>query len=319
MKNNIISVLVPVYNHQKYVEYCLESVKNQKNCNIELLICDDCSSDMSYEIVKNWVNKNSISFQKVKLIRNEVNLGVAKTCNKMINMSSGKFVKIIASDDMLVPDSLEKYIMFMEIHKEFDFVFSNGSHVVETAEYPLLKNQIKKNLYITNPLKGKKSLFDELYKNDFIAAPTVLYRKSTFDKYGLFSEKYVFEDYEYYLRIVLKGAIGYFDCKTVFYRDSDNSLSRFQNNDIGRTKFREFVNDQKDLLEDYKTYTCETMDNFWDNSLGYAMQIHDDEFISYVLNKKQVKIPFKRQLLIFAYKLRFYDYIKKVFDKFNFK
>lgn len=315
MNKNTISILVPIYNHQNYVEFCLESIKNQKNCVIELLICDDCSTDSSYETAKIWVNKNKNCFQSVKLFRNKENLGVARTCNEMIKHSSGKYIKVIASDDMLIPDSLEKFIIYMEKFNELDFAFSNGYHVVNTAEYPLNKKMIRKKIYNFNPLKNINSVFDELYKKDFIAAPTVLYKKKTFEKYGKFSEKYIFEDYEYYLRIGLKGKIGYYDCETVLYRDSNNSLSRFQNNDIGRAKFRKFIQDQKELLEDYKKYALATMDSFWNHSLGFAMQIHDDEFISYVLNKKHVKLTLKRKLLVIAYKLHLYDCIKKLLGK----
>jgi alpha-1,3-rhamnosyltransferase len=312
MGNNIISIIVPVYNHQKYIVNCLNSIKNQKNCNIELLICDDCSSDESYRIAKGWVDQNRDYFFDVKLIRNDENLGVAKTCNKMIKNSSGEYIKILASDDMLMLNSLEDYILFLEANNELDLAFSNGFHVINTAGYPLQKMDIRKKIYDSKPLMCGRTIFDELYKKDFIAAPTVLYRKRTFSQYGVFTEKYVFEDYEYYLRIGLKGKIGYYDSETVLYRDSENSLSRFSNDENGKVKFRKFVKDQQDLLEEYGSFTSMTMDIFWDNALGTAMQIHDDEFISNVLNNKEIKIAPRRQLLVIAYRLRLYDFIKRI-------
>ena len=306
MKECLVSVLVPSYNHEKYILDCLESIKNQSYKNIELVICDDNSSDNTYVIALEWCKKNASVFHNYFIINNEENTGIAKNCNKMIKMCSGEYIKIIASDDILLSSSISEMVLCGEENKEYDILYSNGYYIPEETKYYNLNISSYRTIYKDN-YKNPKKMFDELYKRDFIAAPTVLYRKATFEKLGLFSEKYIFEDWEYYLRTAKLGKIGYLNKKTVGYREAQNSLSRFTNTNEGRVKYRKFTSEQRRLLNSYAEYTSISISYFLDMVIGGAMRIHDDEYIREILNSGEYKMRISRLIKLLVYKTFLYE------------
>lgn len=309
MCHKLVSILVPAYNHENYIIDCLESVKKQTYTDIELIILDDFSSDYTYFLAQRWCVDNSNYFLNCEVYQNTENCGVARNCNILLGKAKGYYIKFIASDDMLMPNAISDMVAFFEDNTDYDFIFSNGYHVLNCSTYPISKECISTVLYKKIPPHGK-GIFDELYKKDYIAAPTVMLKRTTFDRYGLYSEGYVFEDWEYWLRVAVDGNIGYLKKKTVAYRDAPVSLSRFTNDKQGRQRFEKFIGEQKRLLENYSKYTEVTMRQFWDDSIGLAMRIHHDDFIKKVLDSSEVgyKPSVIRRLKLLVYKTKIYDF-----------
>lgn len=308
MKECLVSVLVPSYNHEKYILDCLESIKKQSYKNIELIICDDNSNDNTYIKALEWCEKNASVFKNHLIIHNEENIGVAKNCNRMIKICNGKYIKIIASDDILLSSSIYEMVLFCEKNLEYDILYSNGYYIPEETKYSNLNFASYRTIYKNN-YKNPKKIFDELYKKDFIAAPTVLYRRATFEKLGLFSEEYIFEDWEYYLRTARLGKIGYLNKKTVGYREAPDSLSRFTNTNEGRIKYRKFTSEQRKLLDSYAGYTSISISYFLDMVIGGAMRIHDDEYIKEILHSGEYKMRISRLIKLLIYKTFLYEKI----------
>ena len=92
------------YNYSKYLPEAIESVINQTYENWELIIVDDCSNDNSVEIAESYVVKDS----RIMLLKNDRNLGLAKTLKRAIKASSGNWIAFLESDDIFLPVSLEK-------------------------------------------------------------------------------------------------------------------------------------------------------------------------------------------------------------------
>ena len=308
MSQKLVSILVPAYNHEKYIIDCLESIKKQTYKDIELIILDDSSLDNTYLLAKKWCVNNSNCFRNCKVYKNIENCGVAKNCNILLRKAKGYYLKFIASDDMLMPNAISDMVAYFEANTEYDFIFSNGYHVVNCSTYPITEECISSVIYKKIPPHGK-GILNELYKRDYIAAPTVMLKRTTFDRYGLYSEEYVFEDWEYWLRIAVDGNIGYLKKKTVAYRDEPKSLSRFTDDEPGRQKFEKFVKEQKRLLENYSKYTEVTMRQFWDDSIGLAMKIHHDDFIKRVLGSSEFgyRPSIIRRIKLLVYKTKLYD------------
>ncbi|BDU80966.1 glycosyltransferase family 2 protein [Clostridium perfringens] len=105
---DLISVIMSNYNGAKYIEEAIESVLNQTIENWELIIVDDCSTDLSVEVIKKFNDK------RIKLIINDKNIGPAKSRNKAIEVSNGKYIAILDSDDIAYSDRLEKQYNYME-------------------------------------------------------------------------------------------------------------------------------------------------------------------------------------------------------------
>ena len=114
MSNSLVSVLVPCFNHAKYIETCILSVINQSYKNIELIVLDDGSTDGSYEIAEQL--KLKFDFKLIK----QDNRGLAATLNRaIIEFSNGDYVAICASDDYFPINKIEKQVGFMQLNPKY--------------------------------------------------------------------------------------------------------------------------------------------------------------------------------------------------------
>mgnify|MGYP002513053428 FL=1 len=86
----LVSIIIPCYNHEKYIEECFKSLLDQTYQNIELLIIDDCSQDGSVKVIENWIERLKTRFINVFFIKHSVNLGVVKSVNQVIPVCKGK-------------------------------------------------------------------------------------------------------------------------------------------------------------------------------------------------------------------------------------
>lgn len=104
MNNPAISVIVPAYNVEKYVERCIDSLLNQTFKDIEIIIIDDCSTDKTFEIINNKYGK----IPNVSIFKNDVNIGQGQTRNKAMKIAKGKYIYFLDSDDVLLSHGLER-------------------------------------------------------------------------------------------------------------------------------------------------------------------------------------------------------------------
>ncbi|MBF0446443.1 MAG: glycosyltransferase family 2 protein, partial [Magnetococcales bacterium] len=98
----MISIITPVFNSDDFLPLCIKSVLNQSYCDWELIIIDDCSSDNSVEICRNFADKDS----RIKLLLNKKNIGPAATRNNGLQVAQGESITFLDSDDILTPDAL---------------------------------------------------------------------------------------------------------------------------------------------------------------------------------------------------------------------
>lgn len=108
MEKNKVSIIMPSYNTAQYIRESIQSVLNQTYHNWELVIVDDCSTDNSDEVVA------SIKDDRIKYIKNEKNSGAAISRNRALREAKGKWIAFLDSDDLWMPEKLEKQIEFME-------------------------------------------------------------------------------------------------------------------------------------------------------------------------------------------------------------
>ena len=119
--NPKVSVIMPMYNEEKYLSESIESILNQTFKDFELIIIDDCSTDNSIEIVESYKDK------RIRLIRNKVNLGTVRTRNVGLKIAKGKYVAIMDSDDVSLIDRLSTQYNYLE---ENDNIFLLGSSAI---------------------------------------------------------------------------------------------------------------------------------------------------------------------------------------------
>lgn len=103
----LVSVIMPAYNAEKYIEEAVSSVLSQTYKNWELLILDDCSSDCTAEIAEYFASLDT----RIRLLRNPQNMGVAKTRNRGFDIAKGEWIALLDSDDVWHSDKLEKQLL----------------------------------------------------------------------------------------------------------------------------------------------------------------------------------------------------------------
>lgn len=198
-----VSIIIPSYNHKKYILETLKSIQAQTYKNIETLVIDDGSTDGSAEFLMSV--QNQYNFQ---LIVKE-NEGLCKTLNRGLEQITGDFIVIIASDDYMPTNRIAEQVLVFETHHHFDAV-AGGMTLIDEAS-----NILK---YVSPPKTGSVKFFDMLDQN-IIFAPTVMLKSSTFKKYGHYNPEHVIEDYSMWLKILSKGGtLANFDKNWAFYR-----------------------------------------------------------------------------------------------------
>lgn len=118
ISNPLVSIVIPVYNRELYIGKAIESAINQTYKNIEVIICDNCSTDETWNIVQKYVREDS----RVIAYRNEVNLGPVLNWRECFNYAQGEYVKILWSDDWMKEYFIEKALALFD--EEVAFVLS---------------------------------------------------------------------------------------------------------------------------------------------------------------------------------------------------
>lgn len=125
-KQNLVSILVPIYGVEKYIERCARSLMNQTYCDCEFVFVDDCTPDNSIAILEKTIGEYPLCKGRVKIIHHECNRGLGAARLTGINYSNGEFVTFVDSDDFVSPEYVETMINAM-IKYDADLVISSQS------------------------------------------------------------------------------------------------------------------------------------------------------------------------------------------------
>lgn len=185
MKTNpIISVIMPVYNAQTYLRECIDSVLNQRFSDFEFIIIDDCCTDNTVTIISSYTDA------RIKIFKNETNLGLTKSLNRAIELAQGKYIARMDADDICLPARFEKQFQLLEANPQIGLCgtwYENFGDRIGTAKYNTTHNEI---------------VFGLLYQSQF-CHPTVMLRKEILDKHHLRydTEFTTAQDYELWSRM----------------------------------------------------------------------------------------------------------------------
>lgn len=124
MEQPLVSVTVITYNSSKTVLETLDSIKAQTYQNLELIVSDDCSTDDTVELCRNWIEQNKDRFVRAELLIVEKNTGVAGNCNRAGVACRGEWGKGIAGDDIMLPNCIEECVNYVTEHPDSIIVFS---------------------------------------------------------------------------------------------------------------------------------------------------------------------------------------------------
>lgn len=302
---DLVSVVIPCYNHEKYIRSCLESIINQTYKNIEILVCDDNSSDSSYEILKEYETILKNRFSRVIICKNEVNLGVCKTLNKLIRQCEGQYIKTIASDDMLRASAIKDYVDFM-LHNNCDILFANLYIVGENVGYPVTDEEQLRKYYVSPP-RISSNLTQQLCSGNFISGASQFFKRSTFDKFGYYDERFCLEDWEFSLRVSKSGKIKYLDKVTMYYRMMEGTLSHYGSDPNSILKHRRFYHDKLTIFKEYNAFcNKQSKIDFFSHAVIETIILNDKELLKEIcqeINNSRIRIRFgaKFRLLLFQF------------------
>lgn len=202
MNNPLVSVVIPVFNAEKYLAEAVESILRQTYTNLEILLINDGSTDGSKAILK----KYALADPRIKLINNEQNIGLVRTLNTGLDQATGKYIARMDADDISVTDRIKLQVDFLENHSEvallggaFQIIDSN-----EVIRHPLSNDQIK----------------IKLLSNTAFAHPTVMMRTAVFKAEDFrYDENYRhLEDFELWTRVAQKHELANLKQVVLHYR-----------------------------------------------------------------------------------------------------
>ena len=217
MEEDLVSIIVPVYNAEKFIEDTIKTIMEQTYKNWEALFIDDQSVDDSVNIIKRYTIINN----QIKLIKNSENKGAAISRNNGIKQARGKYIAFLDADDLWDKEKLEKQINFM---KKNDCAFSfTGYQFADENGKPT-----GKKVCVPTSITYKQAL-----KNTTISTITVIFNMNKLTKEDIYMPNVKNEDTATWWKILRKGYTAYGINEIMsLYRRSGNTTSsnKFKSN-----------------------------------------------------------------------------------------
>ena len=202
------SIVVPVYNVEKYIRKCLESILRQSYDNFEVIIVDDGSTDETYRIAKSYEKKYP---NKFLVLKNEKNMGLNYTLNKCIEYAKGDYLARQDGDDITLPNIFEKQVKFLDENPDIEFVSSTMIFFDETGDWGI------------SHLAERPTKMDFISGSPFSHAATMI-RKNVMKEVGCYSVNDSLlrvEDYHLWFKLYMIGSKGY-NFQEPLYKMRDN-------------------------------------------------------------------------------------------------
>lgn len=213
-----VSILLPVYNGEKFLDAAVASVLAQTHADFELLVVDDCSTDGSVDVIERLRKQDS----RIKFIRNEQNLGLFANYNRCLQQALGEFIKPFAQDDILSPSALEKMIDVLTNEKSVALT-SCARNIIDAAGDVIRK---KKPFAGSRQLKGQDViLYNMLAITNWIGEPsTVMFRKR-YAGTGFDTRLFHYGDLEMWFKVLMNGDYYYIDEPLASFRTHAGSAT----------------------------------------------------------------------------------------------
>ncbi|WP_338635678.1 glycosyltransferase family 2 protein [Spirobacillus cienkowskii] len=254
-KKQLVSVIVPVYNSEKYLVSAIESVLRQTYINFELICIYDDSSDSSLDILQNY----SLKDNRVKIIKNN-GKKISGALNTGLNLAKGEYIARMDTDDISLPKRLEIQVDFLNNNP--DYVLCSTNAIIIDEDSKIIIN--KMYLELENvPLEVR-----QIFENG-VAHPSVMFRRKEILEKHLCYKNVVAEDYQFWFDIIKYYRIKRIPDCLLMYRSHKNNLSL-------------------KLREKLIVSTQECQKNFLQN----VINLNNNE-IDFFMKISQVKVTFK--------------------------
>jgi len=216
-----VSVICLCYNHHAFIREAIESVLSQTYSNLQVILVDDASTDGSTSLIKEF-SKHHSHLQTLFLADN---VGNCKAFNQGLRLATGDFVIDFSTDDVMMPDRIQKQVDFFESQSEqVGVVFTDAVYITENGK--LFRNHydylFDKKLIAHVP---SGDVFREVLTTYFICSPTMMVRKKVMDKLSGYDETLAYEDFDFWVRASREFEFAFLNEKTTRVRKSGGSMS----------------------------------------------------------------------------------------------
>lgn len=207
----LVSIQILTYNHENFIEECLDSAFRQDYHNIEVVCVDDASLDKTPKILRKLKKK----YPKLKLYFNKTNKGITKNCNNALFKCSGKYIVPLAGDDLMMAARVRKLVEYFE---------ANPSSVICYHDAEIFDSQ-KIIGYVSEISVPPKNTNSFLLPKTLFTGPTFGFRRSAIPDGGYDERIHVMSDWLFPIEVSMKGDIGYIPEVLGRYRRHDNNQS----------------------------------------------------------------------------------------------
>lgn len=270
-KTPLVSIVIPCYNHESYVQDCIQSVIDQTYNDIELIIIDDGSQDDSVEKIKEMIDSCQKRFTRFEF-RSRPNKGLSSTLNEALDWCSGKYYSTIASDDQMFPEKTSFQLRYLEKYQQISAVFGG----VELMDKSGL------TVGIVRPSKRDLSFKNIILSNYTIMAPSQMIRMKAIKSLGInpYPSHIKIEDWYMWLKLSEIGVL----------KNVQEILVRYRVHDKNTMKNVKLMNKSRlEVLE------------YFSNSIFYERAIRLLYLINYTDEHKTLSISFLKSQNIFLF------------------
>lgn len=250
----MVSLIVPCYNGEKFIARCIESILNPIDHNIELILVNDGSTDDTSNIIKRYSMKLENTLTKFIYLEQE-NQGVGATCNNAFKRVTGKYLALLDSDDILLPESISKMSKWLDEHSEYGFVRTNGYYVMEET----LSSETG-YFEVNDYMKTKEKIFDEIFEGTTYLWPgTYMIRMDVLD--SLYPDREIYpsrygQNLQFLMMAAYVSKAGFIDLPLMKYTVRKESLSHFSSGDVLKKELK--------AMEGYKDIRLRLVEHFMD-------------------------------------------------------
>ncbi len=288
MGNVLVSIIVPIYQVEEYLQECIESIRNQTYSNLEIILVDDGSKDACPQICDEYQKKD----KRIKVVH-QVNKGLAAARNKGIDIATGAYYVFVDSDDYIHPQMIE-ILLDIACRTNADISFCNYTKKEDTFENIIYEQDVKILKYNREEILQKLMVSDNI---PFVIACCKLYRKELFENLR-FCEGRLHED-EFIIHWLYDRCkiVCCVECELYYYRQREGSITSF----ISEQSAQDKIDCAKDRVAFFE---CKDEQLFPE---AVALYLYLLIWLYYKVDKKELK-----QYIYETYKKEYLMYISKV-------
>lgn len=215
-----VSVIIPTYNQEQYISEAIDSVLKQTYQDFEIVITNDGSTDQTLQIIQEKKDP------RIRYFSFDQNQGVSIAANHCIEQATGELIAILDSDNIFLPDKLEKQVNFLDENPEFDAVFTHAFIIDKNGNHHPGKESSFQQLFAQENKNRFQWLNSFFYSDNSLCNTSVLIKKKCYNQVGLYDPRLrQIHDLDFWIRLCLKSEVHILPEPLVLFRFHDRNIS----------------------------------------------------------------------------------------------